>query len=101
MIPDYPTLLQERPGSPGLSFCMCEEYNFGMQKVLKKAGFPILVASVMGFKMAPNPGEGALFMLSLVGLVVGGILLVIGPFIGSGEKRSSSPVRVRAREGGR
>lgn len=55
-------------------------------KLLKKAGFPILAASIIGFKIAPNMAGEAVFNLSLAGLVVGGLLTVLGPFLGSGEK---------------
>jgi len=60
-------------------------------KILKKAGFPLLLLSVAGFNIAPRFQGEAVFNVSLVVMVLGGILLVASPFIGRGDAEGDLP----------
>ncbi|MDA8131947.1 MAG: hypothetical protein M0011_10640 [Elusimicrobia bacterium] len=57
-------------------------------KVLRKAGFPLLVASVIGFRLERYYPGNSLFYLSFALMVLGGVLFVVSPFIGRDEERS-------------
>jgi len=63
-------------------------------KLLKKAGFPLLLLSIAGFNLAPRFQGEAVFNISLAVMVLGGILLVASPFIGSGDDEASLPAAV-------
>lgn len=63
-------------------------------KLLKKAGFPLLLLSIAGFNIAPRFQGEAVFNLSLIVMVLGGILLVASPFMrggGDGEPAPADP----------
>ncbi len=63
-------------------------------KLLRKAGFPLLLLSVAGFNIASRFQGEAVFNLSLAVMVLGGILLVASPFIGSGGDGGGLPAEV-------
>jgi hypothetical protein len=60
-------------------------------KLLKKAGFPLLLLSIAGFNIAPRFQGEAVFNLSLVVMVLGGILLVASPFLRGGDDGAQEP----------
>lgn len=66
---------------PGLFILRRRLYN-SVMKILKKAGFPLLFVSIIGFQAAPSFQGEAVFNISLVLMVLGGILLVASPFMG-------------------
>ena len=63
-------------------------------KLLKKAGFPLLLLSIAGFNIASRFQGEAVFNISLAVMVLGGVLLIASPFIGSGDDEASLPAAV-------
>lgn len=64
-------------------------------KFLGKAGFPLLMASVIGFKLARNFQGDFLFYLSFALMVLGGLLLVASPFLDGKEAPEGSAAEPR------